>query len=150
MQLFFHNLFWYTTDFSVIVIFTLIAMFAVKRKFAWVLYAIGAIWQLIVISTMQIIDNTIGTNARGGIDITLYWIGYPIFLIVSALLIAKWHNYKDKRTAELLQKEKREEETKHNKYREMLNNIVFCKNCGADTSNDNSKCHVCGAEINSK
>lgn len=144
---FFYDLFWYITDFSVIVIFTLIAMFAVKRKFAWLFYTIGAIWQLAQISTDQLIDNTISINTSGGIDITLYWIGYPIFLIISALLIAKWHNHKDKRTAELLQKEKSEEIKKDSEYKEMLENIVFCKNCGADTSNDNGKCHVCGMHL---
>lgn len=35
----------------------------------------------------------------------------------------------------------------HKKYVEMLENAILCNNCGADISNDDGACHVCGKYI---
>ncbi|MDD6478392.1 MAG: zinc ribbon domain-containing protein [Oscillospiraceae bacterium] len=57
----------------------------------------------------------------------------------------------DMKNIEKLEKEKLRlkllQEEKDKEYNMMIENAVFCPNCGADISKDYNKCHVCGMKI---
>lgn len=78
-----YGLFYYLGYFWFMLLFMIVAVMVAKTKGAWVVYAIGAVIQL-----MSLYGNQ-KTADLFGIDMTTPWVIYFLILLVTALVIVR-------------------------------------------------------------
>lgn len=142
IMVFLYDLLGYISYFSILIIFSVIAIIFAKRKIAWFLYAFGGILTLLSILGLQksVKQNYLLYQTEN--KLFIYWIIYFILMVLFAVIIVKRKN------SPIKEKDSNKNTTSnfasYIPNNEELKETWCCEKCGANNPKNSLCCKTCG------